>query len=761
MPHELERLNAGLLAYWPFDEARGGYASDAAGGTEDEIHFALRKGKYQAPVDPIRRRGVRGNSLLFDGYSTFLRRSSGAIGRPANALTVAAWIAPRTYGRGDGGKLSAIVNQHNQEKAQGYIVGLYRDGSWSLQLGANGAWHEIWAPPSSLPLGAWTFVAATYDARSGRMALYANGEEVAARIVPDPSPIEPCGGDFLVGRHNDGVVLADAFVLNHFNGLMDELRVYDRALDAGEIAALFRLDVEAHGGAVPAAPPDDYVEIRRQRAGDRHRPQYHLSPPAHWMNEPHAPIYFNGKYHLFYQYDPQGPYWNHIHWGHWVSDDLVRWRDLPPALAPGDGFDRDGIWSGSACFDKDGVPVLFYTAGDFDAFPTQSVALARSRYPEDRDGDLTRWTKHPEPIVEQTQGQGLYGEFRDPFVWEEDGVWYMLVGTGTGDAGQGGTAAVYTSDGDMTRWTYRGPLYVSDYAKYPYLGVMWELPVLLPLPLRDGDAYRPSGKHVLLICPWGPGAKVEVNYWIGRWDREACRFTPDDEEPGLIDVGDFHFTGPSGMADPKTGRTLLFTIAQGERTPQIDYDSGWAHGAGLPVSLYLRPDGTLGVEPIEELRRLRGRQLVDARGGIEALNERLAAIQGDMLEIRLVFEDAGARRYGISLRRSPGGEEETLLVYDREREWLAVDRGKATLDPAERIGGVQGGTLALGGEPLRLAIYVDKSMIECYANERKSLTTRTYPSRSDALGLRLWADGPAERIAVEVWEMTPAFLTEA
>jgi len=759
LPYDHPKRPSDPQAYWPFDETSGDMAEERIGGVRDDIHFALGKGTYQAPVSPIRRRGVSGNSLLFDGYSTYIRRDAASIPKPSDGLTVAFWAAPRTYGRGDGDRLSAIVNQHDKNAAQGYIVGLYRSGAWSLQLGSNGGWHEVWAPCGSLPLGEWTFAAATYDRATGRMALYANGEEIAARDVADPGPVTSFDGDFLIGRHNDGVVLAEAFRLNHYNGLLDELMLYDRALRAEEIAAAYRSALEPHGGSIPPLPPDDLVEIRRQRTNDRHRPQFHLSPPAHWMNEPHAPIFFNGKYHLFYQYDPQGPFWNHIHWGHWVSEDLVHWRDLPPALTPGDGFDRDGIWSGSACLDERGHPVLFYTAGDFAAFPTQTVGLARSAYPADGDDDLVRWTKYPKPIIEQPRGQGLYGEFRDPFVWEEDGVWYMLVGTGTGDAGQGGTASVYTSSGDMTAWEYRGPLFVSDYAKYPYLGVMWELPVLLPLPAKTNGAYEPSGKHIFLICPWGQGAKVEVNYWVGEWDRERCRFLPDHEEPGLIDVGDFHFTGPSGMTDPKTGRTLLFTIAQGERTPEIDYDGGWAHNAGLPVSLFIRPDGRLGVEPIEELRRLRGRKLLEAADTIEGMNERLADIRGDMLEIRVAFEDVEASRYGIALRRSPGGEEETLLSYDRPVERLSVDRTKSTLDPAERIGGVQGGSLPLEGEPLRLVVYVDRSMIECYANERRSLTTRAYPSRGDALGLALRANGPAERVTMEIWEMTPAFRT--
>ena len=747
----------GLIAYWPFDEASGFAAEDAASGRRDDIAFALRKGRYQAPVEPLRQKGVAGECLLFDGYSTYLKRAASAIPAPREALTIAAWAAPRTYGRGEDDRLAPIVNQHDRDAALGYAFGLLRGGGWSLQLGVGGVWRDLRCTGRPIPLGAWSFVAATYDRSTGDMKLYLNGEAVASRTLADAADIDPYDGEFLVGRNNRPTVLAEAFPLNHYDGWLDELAVFERALTAEEIGAAYRATLERHGGSPPQAPTEDFLAVRRQRRSDRHRPTFHLSPPAHWMNEPHAPLYFNGQYHLFYQYNPQGPFWNHIHWGHWTSEDLAHWRDLPPALSPDAPFDADGIWSGGACLDADGTPVLFYTAGDFSSFPTQSVALARSLYPADGDNDLKRWAKHPAPVVRQREGQGLYGEFRDPFVWEEDGVWYMLVGGGTAEPARGGTAFVYTSSGDLTEWSYRGELFVSDYAKYPYLGTMWELPVLLPLPIREDGSYRPSGKHILLVCPWGEGAKVEVNYWIGEWDRRVCRFVPDHEEPGLMDVGDFHFTGPSGMRDPRTGRTLLFTIAQGERTPEIDYDCGWSHGAGLPVSLWLRPDGRLGFEPIEELRRLRGRKLVEARGNLEDANAALSGVRGDALEIRLTFEGVRAARYGLAVRRTPDGEEETLLRYDRERERLEVDRERSTRDPAERIGGVQGGGFRLEGETLRLTAYVDRSMIECYANERIGLTTRTYPSRGDADGLRLWADGPIDAVRIDIWEMTPAF----
>jgi beta-fructofuranosidase len=741
-----------LLAYWPFDEEGGSEAQDQVSGLKDSIEYIFNSPRYTAPADPQRRVGIRGNALLFDGFSTWLRRSVDRIGKPGEALTIEAWVAPRSFEYGQENRLSAIVNQHDREKREGYILGVYRHGSWSLQLGLHGEWVEVWAEESPLPLYSWSYVAATFDQASSTAKLYLNGKEVASLYTPVNAPIASSAQDLMIGRNNQALILDDAYPLHHFDGLIDEVKIYKRALSAAEIESAFQRYLIPHGGKLPAIPFEELQLDRSLLAMDRHRPQYHVSPPAHWMNEPHAPIYFNGQYHLFYQNNPRGPFWHQIHWGHWVSEDMVHWRDLPNALTPEkDAVDPDGDWTGSACYDENGLPVLFFTAADDREHPNQRVGLARSTFAEDGDNDLIRWTKHPEPVVVQKEGMGRIGEFRDPFVWKEDELWYMLVGSGTD--GEGGTSWAYTSR-NLTDWEFKGPFYISDYAKYPYLGPIWELPVLLPL----GKDKAGCDKHLFLISPVGEGADVEVFYWIGTFDKEAFRFLPDQEAPQLIDVGDFHFTGPSGMVDPRTGRNILFTITQGIRHPKLQTAAGWAHNGGLPVSLFLRDDGRLGVEPIEELQSLRGRKLASfADKSADEANSLLRDAKGDMLEILLELEPETAGQYGIKVRRSPDGEEETLLYFDALASTLNVDRMKATLDPMEMSKGIQGGGLELKGESLRLHIYLDRSMIEAYANGLKSLTTRTYPTRPDAIGLQIWGDGNVKVRQMEVWEMNSAY----
>ncbi|MGR6127457.1 GH32 C-terminal domain-containing protein [Paenibacillus sp. SER-28] len=747
--------NRGLIMYWAFNEETGTSALESVSQVQDNIQYVFNQAEFTKPCPPRWRQGVIGNGLLFDGYSTYIAHSFDEGNQNTepeyrSVLSIGVWVAPRSYEWGDDGKLSAIVNRYNLDRKQGYLLGMFRHGSWSFQVGLEGGdWKELWSPDGhELSKNEWSYVNAVFDGNQGEIKLYLNGSEIASAAVPRGSRLaEATDTDLLIGKNNHSSLLAEVFSLHMFSGIIDELKIYNRALSAEEVAASYRhvLDTFHEGNR----PQLNYDEIKLDRTPlllDRHRPQYHVSPPAHWMNEPHAPIYFDGQYHLFYQHNPQGPFFHQIHWGHWVSQDLVHWRDLPVALAPEkDQLAPDGIWSGSATYDADGLPVLFFTAGNDSASPNQSVALARSTYTLDGNPDLVQWVKHPEPLIVQKKGMGAFGDFRDPFVWKDDNGWYALVGSGI----EGGAALAFASQ-DMLNWTYKGPLFKADIQKFPYLGPIWELPVLLPL----GSDKQGVNKHLLLVSPVGKGADVEVFYWIGQLDKQNLSFIPDQEEPQLIDLGDFHFTGPSGMVDPKTGRNIVFTIAQGDRTSEMEYKSGWAHNGGLPLSVYLRDDGRLGIEPIQELQSLRGAKRLSLRDqSLAETNVQLRDVHGDMLEIQLELEPGSAKQFGIKVRCTPDGEEETLLYYDWNQAMLMVDRSKTTLHPGEKCRGIQGGKLELLGENLKLHIYLDRSMVEAYANGLKSLTTRVYPSRMDALGLEIWGDGEPFVKSLDIWDM--------
>lgn len=759
-----------LIAYWAFNEGKGKSVLDHVSGQNDAISYVFNEAKDKPSSDPLWTKGMNGPGLLFDGYSTWVTRKADQFPQLTQSFTVEAWVAPRCYEEGDERRLSAFVNQHDREAAQGFVLGMYRHGTWSMQVGVAGEWLEVWAEKDAVLLkDQWSYITSTYDAAKGQMALYLNAREVGLLTVPNhqvDQGITPCFEDLLIGKNNHSAITNEIFDANMFCGMIDELKIYNRARTVEEINADFQAYVQLFEDGM--LPKPDMTPKRSRYDGDRHRPQYHFLPPEHWMNEPHAPLFFNGQYHLFYQNNPQGPYIHQLHWGHAVSDDLVHWRDLPVAIAPeADAVDPDGCWSGCSVIDNDGIPALIYTAGDFTQNPSQQMGLARSTYSQDGDLDLKQWVKHEQPIVVQEEnlggaekGTAWFGQFRDPFIWKDENVWYQIIGSGirNGEEYIGGTALLYTSE-DLIQWTYRKPLIVGDYVKYPTTGQVWELPVLLPI----GKDQKGKEKHVFLINPWydfhNEHNVKHVWYWIGTWDREGYSFIPDDEEPQLTDVGE-HFTGPSGLVDPK-GRSLVFSIAQGKRTKQNDYYSGWAHNAGLPTHLYLREDGRLGVEPVEELASLRVQSLLNYEGrmDLDEANAMLSSVCGDCLEIELVIDSASFSEAGIKVRRSESGQEETLLFYKNDTQEFLVDRSLSSL--ATDVGkGVQGGKVDLADEDLKLHIYLDRSMVEAYLNGLKGLTTRVYPTREDAVGLQLWSSSDPQQLRIltlKVWELGSAF----
>lgn len=757
-------LNHGLASHWQFNEGEGNHTRDEVTGIDDKIEYVFNEALDKPSTDPIWRDGINGKALLFDGYSTYLERDSSEFSKLTDAVTVEAWVAPRAYEWGNEGKKSVIVNQHDVGKNEGFILGMGRHGSWSFEVGLNGSWVEVWADETKpLEKFKWSHIVATYDKQNSQLRLYLNGELVGTEKTPINSNITPTSEPLIIGKHNHSAIINGTFTANMFNGLMDEVKIHNGTLSSEAVREIYNTYTSTFENGEHPTP--NLAMDRSRYDGDRHRPQFHFISPEHWMNEPHAPFYFEGKYHIFYQHNPQGPYWNHIHWGHAVSDDMIHWEDMPVAIAPeGDSVTPDGVWSGDATFDLNGNPVLLFTAGDDSKFPNQMTGLARSTFAEDEDVNLPNWVLHDEPITVQApnlhadEGEVWYGQFRDPFVWKDGDTWYQLVGSGikNGDSSVGGTALLYTST-DLENWTYQNPFFVGDYQNYPETGQVWELPIFLPL--KD-DQGNDTGKHVLLINPWyGSYSPHNVKYvwhWIGTWDKENLEFIPDQTEPRIFDFGE-HFTGPSGFVD-HDGRSILFSITQDRRSEQAHYDAGWAHNAGLPLSLTLRADGELGIEPIKELQNLRQQQLVSFTDKtLTEANEQLIDVQGDLLEIILEVENVDASEFGIKVRRSETGEEETLIYYNYENSLYMIDRNKSSLDPDVRKG-VHGDVMELDDENLKLHIYLDRSMVESYANNYRSITSRVYPTLSDALGLQLWSKNGVVTIkSMEVWELGSAY----
>lgn len=460
--------------------------------------------------------------------------------------------------------------------------------------------------------------------------------------------------------------------------------------------------------------------------GDPHRPSFHFLPPSNWMNDPNGLIQWRGRYHLFYQYNPNGAFHGTIHWGHAVSDDLVHWQDLPIALAPTPaGPDKDGVYSGCAV-DHDGVPTLVYTG-----VRPQVQCIAEAVDPS--DPDLAAWRKHPANPVIAEPPPGLEVEgFRDPFVWRETDGWYCVVGSGI--AGVGGTVFLYRSP-DLVHWEYLHELCRGEIAQ---TGRMWECPNFFPL----GD------KHVLLISPI-PLRKVL--YLVGEY--RDHRFVP--ERTGIVDDGGCYYA-PQVLLDTR-GRRLMWGWLREDREVETQKAAGWSGVMSVPTELSLTADRRLALRPVPELEVLRGRHRAWTGLALEdGTPSPLADLTGAQLEIDLAIEPDNAAEVWLSVLRSPDGAEETRIVYDRAAGELWIDRERASLDPEpsrERRGAAVRPDM---DGSLRLHVFVDGSVLDVFAADGTCLSSRVYPTRADSRGVELGARGGTARVRrLDAWEMRP------
>ena len=487
-------------------------------------------------------------------------------------------------------------------------------------------------------------------------------------------------------------------------------------------------------------------------AGDPHRPSFHLMTAANWINDPNGPVYHDGYWHMFFQHNPYIADFGPMGWGHVRSPDLVNWEHCPIAIMPTPGgYDGAGCWSGSVVI-HDGAPHMMYSAvADMtlwsindDIPPSDRQRIPQGYYDEflleidqetqciatSGDGMLT-WDKHPaNPVIPAIPaGLDLIG-FRDPFLWkEEDGPWQMLLGSGI--KGAGGVALLYRSP-DLIEWEYLNPLYIGDPAES---GINWECPNFLDL----------GARHMLVVSPHG-----RPIYWLGAY---AGRTFRPAGAARRLDWGDV-FYAPNSLRDPD-GRWLMWGWVR-EARPRDQYAAaGWASCLTLPREISLDAVGGLRVKPAAELKQLRGAALFDDAVDLAAgASDSLGGASGDRLEISCQVVAAGCERLRIQFRRTPDGGQLTELVYDFSAGALRLLRDKST-DAAEVAVEPCECRLELSeNEALDLTIYLDNSVVEVYANDKLTLTSRIYPTRAEAQGLSIGCDDGSARAQVAIWPMS-------
>lgn len=494
-------------------------------------------------------------------------------------------------------------------------------------------------------------------------------------------------------------------------------------------AAVAAVNVRAYASAPGISVPE------RKLAMDPLRPQYHFLPPKNWMNDPNGPIYWNGGYHMFYQYNPDGAYWGNMHWGHAVSPDMVHWKHLPVALSPTPGGpDANGCFTGTAVV-QDGQVLIMYTgvkassveqATIKDATPplceTQCLAVAA-------DSDLRTWSKASTPVIAAPPPQLEVNGFRDPSPRRQDEWWYTVVATGI--ANQGGAVLLYRSR-DLRSWEYLHILTRRDRTAPAAFDPfdpweVWECPELFPL----------ADRHVLIFSTAGK------TYWqSGKLDEQAMTFHP--EQAGILDYGSYY--AAKTQLDKQGNRVVWGWIP--ETRPLAEYKSaGWAGLMSLPRVLTLTSDGRLRIEVAGEVNQLRAREQTVSLTGDEQADRRAISgigLEGCNGEILLkVRKTAGPFELLLS-----GSETDAPAWFRLRYDPLYRDQVFIDARPVPVVLGEN--------EDLEFHFYADGSVVELLVSRQIAWTRRFYYSGTSPQTMRLdWKGATAEIQDLSIWRLSP------
>jgi len=482
--------------------------------------------------------------------------------------------------------------------------------------------------------------------------------------------------------------------------------------------------------------------MRAKLMADHLRPTFHfVSPEGHdYPFDPNGAIFWKGQYHLGYIYQHNDEHGERKHWwGHVASHDLFHWHALPPMLPLHPSDPEQGIFSGGAFISKEGVPHVVYHGVDI------GNCLARAV-----DDDLVGWQKFEEnPILPLERRKSLTeydednaGNAWDPHIWLEGEVYYQISG--------GNPPGLFKST-DLVKWQYVGQFMDQQLVKHqPFED--WSCP----------DLFKLRGKYVTVAISHNLGAQ----YYLGDFVDE--QFIP--QQHGRMNWPGGTFFAPESLVDDQ-GRRILFGWVL--ETRPYDDVQGWSGVMSLPRVLDISRSGELTISPPEEVRSLRyNTQNVadfELRGGeIRHFPE----LKGNVIEIHVTFDSLDQPGdFGLKVLAAPDDSEFTEIRYERSRQELVID-----FERSNRSGNVQFPSYCMmghldktqpefvtaqrvpftleAGEPLSLEIYIDKSILEVFANRKTCVTQRVYPSSPASVQTHVFSRQAPVRVSnLRCWQL--------
>ena len=486
-----------------------------------------------------------------------------------------------------------------------------------------------------------------------------------------------------------------------------------------------------------------FKESRKKMADDPHRPIYHYVNPEHRLNDPNGLCFWKGRWHLFYQaYPPEDP---RQHWGHAISSDLIHWRDLPYAIYPNP---ERCCFSGATLVEKDRVIAMYHgtTVGNMVAVSSDPLLL--------------NWEKVAGKAVVPINPNESVPPYRvfDPCIWKKGNTYYSLSG-GTLPRGPGGKrmrADFLWRSKDLAKWQFMHQFIEDDH--YGMVGDDGACPYFWPI----GD------KHILLHYSHTSGGK----YLLGDYDMKRDKFV-------VTNGGDFNFGpsapcgvhAPSATPDGKGSVITIFNMNPGKPT------KGWNQIMTLPRRLTLAPEGNIDpliIEPAGDVESLRhDHQHVDSTPLPANREVVLSNVRGNAIEIVAEIDPANAPMVEMNVLRSPDAEEVTSIRFFKKRGYRHREFGRRnpysrqvssliTIDscfssalPDVLSRAPETAPVGIGEkEPLKLRVFIDRSVVEVFVNGRQCVAMRVYPGRQDSVGVSLRSQGRDALLkSLDAWQM--------
>ena len=470
---------------------------------------------------------------------------------------------------------------------------------------------------------------------------------------------------------------------------------------------------------------------RQAYAGDPHRPVYHYINPEANLNDPNGLCFWQSHWHLFYQaYPPED---TRQHWGHAISTDLVHWRDLPYCIYPDP---ERCCFSGAALVETDRVIAMYHGTEVGNMVAVSS------------DPMLLNWHKIAGKAVIAIGRDQPYRVF-DPCIWKKGDHYYSL-SAGTKPEGPGGKpirANFLFRSVDLKHWEYLHPFVEDDL--YSLVGDDGACPYFWPI----GD------RHMLLFFSHMSGGQ----YLLGDYDTERDKFIVT--HGAKFNFGPYGPSGvhaPSASPDSEGGLVVIFNMNSGKPT------DGWNQIMTLPRRLTVEGDDVF-MEPAGDVESLRGDHVHIGPTVLPANEERVInAVHGNAVEISAEIDPGDTPMVELNVLRSPDRQEYTRIAFYRDRGYddringtdatsslITLDTSYSSVAPDALSRAPETAQVPLGkDETLKLRVFVDKSVVEVFANGRQCVAARVYPDRADSLGVSLRAQGQAAELrSLDAWQM--------